>query len=889
MSLPLARLLVERGKVAPAAMDDALQRQALFGGSLDTNLLEMGLCTEDVLAQALGEVHRLPVANLEDLATRDARVGRLIPPRLAQKYGIVPLALSGRSLTVLTAARLHPLVQDEISFMLSLSLRCQIVCEARLHWLMHEWLGVELEPRFQVLAERWMGPQAPPPPAGPSPEALAARKALGRQPAEAQADEARVRDALGRIEEAERREEREREQARRGRLDLPGALRQALEARSREDLVNVLLRFSRQYFEFVGLFVINNQTILGWDAVGAEGARERIRRIRLPLSVPSVLQTVARTGARFLGPVPPSGINDELLASLGRARPRNALILPLAVRERLVGLLYADAGERAVRGAKLTDLWVFTGRLPEAFELLILRQKSAEGAEPPPPSAPAPMTEPAAAPPPVAPAPSEVSDGEVPSSWIALSEAQPPTFGPPELLPPPEAEANPPPPEEEPVFPRVEAEPSIPEGVLPALPESPAPPPSPPPAPTPAEAPVAPAQPPAPTPAPETALEKEVVPAEEPAPAVEAASLDMPRSTDRIIESPVRIDELPAELERPVNVLDGETEVVVLDSAKALAPALPVLPSPAPPPERAEIPVPPAVPSPAAAVTEPDPDMLVERWLAATGTERREIEGRLRALGEAALPALVRRFPGPLSFDVRGCHDSIPPLAEHGELLRLLLEFGPPAAQAVGQRLEDADPRVRFYAVKVIEELPAGPLVPRLSRRLYDREPFVRLAAIDALQACRKTPQFAQLLADLRARLQEADTDRRAVAAALLGNFRDRLALPGLISLLDHPSRIVARAAMESLAFITKQDLGTSKRKWLKWWKAHKDDNRVLWLIEGLRSKNRDIRFSSAREFSQLTQEYFGYFFDSDPAERDKAVRRIEAWWQEKGRFLRFD
>lgn len=887
MSLPLARLLVERGKVAPAAMDDALQRQALFGGALDTNLLEMGLSTEDVLAQALGEVHRLPVADLRDLSARDARVGRLIPPRLAQKYGMVPLALSGRSLTVLTAARLHPLVQDEISFMLSLTLRCQVVCEARLHWLMHEWLGVELEPRFQVLAERLDGLRAPAPPAGPAPETLAAREALGRLPVEPLADETRVRQALGRIEEAERQEEQRREQARRGRLDLPGALRQALEAHSREDLVNVLLRFARQYFEFVGLFVVNNQTILGWDAAGHEGARERIRRVRLPLSVPSVLQTVARTGARFLGPVPPSGINDELLASLGRARPRNVLILPLAVRERLVGLLYADAGERAIRGGKLTDLWVFTGRLPEAFERLILRQKTPESMEPSPASPPA-MT-PAAAPAPAASAPLEPPGGEVPSNWIALSEAQPPTFGSPEMLPPPEAEAGPPPPQE-PAFPRLEAVESIPEGVLPALPASPADEPPATPAPVTAEAPLVPAEPPLP---PATAMtpEKVAPQPEEPAPVVEAGSLDMPRAPARSLESPVRIDELPAELERPVNVLDGDTEVVVLDSAKALAPPLPALPPPAPPqqPQQPEgIPAPVIVPAPAN-VTEPDPDMQVDRWLATVGAERREIEGRLRAMGEAALPALVRRFPGPLSFDVRGCHDSIPPLAEHGELVRLLLEFGPPAAQAVAQRLEDPDPRVRYYAVKMIEDLPAGPLVPRLSRRLYDREPFVRLAAIDALQACRKTPQFAQLLAELRARLQEADTDRRAVAAALLGNFRDRLALPGLISLLDHPSRIVARAAVESLAFITKQDLGTSKRKWLKWWKAHKDDNRVLWLIEGLRSKNRDIRFSSAREIGQLTQEYFGYFFDSDPAERDKAVRRVEAWWQEKGRFLRFD
>ena len=101
--------------------------------------------------------------------------------------------------------------------------------------------------------------------------------------------------------------------------------------------------------------------------------------------------------------------------------------------------------------------------------------------------------------------------------------------------------------------------------------------------------------------------------------------------------------------------------------------------------------------------------------------------------------------------------------------------------------------------------------------------------------------------------------------------------------------RMVARAATESLSFITKQDFGASERKWIKWWKAHKGERRIRWLINGLNSKNRDIRFSSAQELNQITGEHFGYHFDSEKVEREQAVQRWEQWWEEKGRRMHFD
>ena len=75
----------------------------------------------------------------------------------------------------------------------------------------------------------------------------------------------------------------------------------------------------------------------------------------------------------------------------------------------------------------------------------------------------------------------------------------------------------------------------------------------------------------------------------------------------------------------------------------------------------------------------------------------------------------------------------------------------------------------------------------------------------------------------------------------------------------------------------------------IKWWKAHKGERRLHWLISGQSSKNRDIRYSSVQELNHITNEYFGYYYDSKKEEREQAVHRWEQWWEEKGRRMHFD
>ncbi len=1006
MSLELARFLVERGLVDAGRMDDVLQRQVLFGGGLDTNLLEADLLDEPTVTRALGEFHQLPVAGPELLATRDPRMPKLFPARLAQKYQVVPVAMSGRALVVLAAGRIDPLWVDEINFMLSLSVRTHLVCEARLQALMREWLGLEIEPRLAALADR-LGPlglpPAPPAPEpeieeGTSPEAAAAREALAAVvPAPAapstqadpppartvREDESRVRvaQALGTLAARDAVERARRELARSGQLSLAEAAELCLSAPDRDAIVDVLLRYSRQFMEFVGLFVVQEEALFGWDAVGSLDARERIRRVRLPRGAPSVLRTALQTGSASLGPVPSSGNNQELLQTLGRSRPLNALVAPILVHGRTVAVLYGDAGVRSIRGHRIGELLVFLSRLSEAFERLILRRKgfdpgtvpaaraSLRGlhpvSSPPPPAAVEAPVEAPAEPqddrwqaaasrtlelPVVEAPPLEVdgqagwADGGAPGAEARSTQEGLTLEGgedePLEL----EAAPGPPPapPEDETDFSslRLDAEPApkVGEDLFGAEPPAAEPPAAEPPAAEPPvpEATTAFAAPPPPPP--ELAALPELPLGEVPddymlggelSPVIEAAALDVPAAPP-VREERVRVEDvedgLPATV---VTSVDTDADVVVVDTAEDFAPGVarpeeepgpaPVLtpghpfpaavtpleledalardpgrtaPPPAAPLEALEV-VEVGPPSVSAAPPEaPDLEVLTGLALQLVGTDR-EAAVRARAelvrIGPPALAAIMPLFPGRLLFDVRGSHDRIPPLQEHGELLACLVEIGPEACPAVADRLEAPDPLVRYYAVSFLGVVPSARVVGRLAGRLYDRDARVRLTAIEVLGCYRRTPGYEAMLKSLRARLKGEDPDQQAIAAALLGNFRDVESLPDLVMLLGAGARVAARAAAESLAYITKADLGSSERRWLKWWREHKGESRVVWLIDGLRSKNRDIRFSSAQELARLTQETFGYYFDAERSDRERAVRQWERWWEEKGKHQHLD
>jgi hypothetical protein len=118
----------------------------------------------------------------------------------------------------------------------------------------------------------------------------------------------------------------------------------------------------------------------------------------------------------------------------------------------------------------------------------------------------------------------------------------------------------------------------------------------------------------------------------------------------------------------------------------------------------------------------------------------------------------------------------------------------------------------------------------------------------------------------------------RAILAAT--ELRDRGALPLLIELVAARPKDTAETARAALVDITKQDFGVQERRWRAWWADNEDVPRIRWLIEGLSSKDDDIRRTSQQELNRLTGQFLGHRHDATRAERDAGVQAWHDWWR---------
>lgn len=93
-TMPIGRLLVERGVASLEAVEEAAQSAAAVEGRLCSRLLDAGACDEGELAAALGERHGVPGVDLSrsvvDLAAVD-----LVPRAVAEGDLLLPISVEG--------------------------------------------------------------------------------------------------------------------------------------------------------------------------------------------------------------------------------------------------------------------------------------------------------------------------------------------------------------------------------------------------------------------------------------------------------------------------------------------------------------------------------------------------------------------------------------------------------------------------------------------------------------------------------------------------------------------------------------------------------------------------------------------------------------------------
>lgn len=156
----LSSLLVRDQIVGVRRIEEALQRQVIHGGDLETNLLELAAVHEDVLAQYRAQVEGLLAVTAWEVMNPDEAACRLLPAELAERHRMLPLRIEGSTLLVAVAASPPTTALDELSFLLSLDVVPRITTEMRLAVALARVYGAALPPRLGRLADR-VGPVSP--------------------------------------------------------------------------------------------------------------------------------------------------------------------------------------------------------------------------------------------------------------------------------------------------------------------------------------------------------------------------------------------------------------------------------------------------------------------------------------------------------------------------------------------------------------------------------------------------------------------------------------------------------------------------------------------------------------------------------------------------------
>lgn len=115
----LGQLIVAEGWISQEQLTGALVEQRRTGERLGAALVRLGLITEDQHVQMLSRLYRVAPLSL-DGSTISADVLKLVPPRIARKYEVIPVERTNGSLTLAVSDPTNLPALDDVAFMTGL-------------------------------------------------------------------------------------------------------------------------------------------------------------------------------------------------------------------------------------------------------------------------------------------------------------------------------------------------------------------------------------------------------------------------------------------------------------------------------------------------------------------------------------------------------------------------------------------------------------------------------------------------------------------------------------------------------------------------------------------------------------------------------------------------
>ncbi len=362
----LASTILQHDAASATLVEEALARQALHGGDLATNLLELNALSEQRLHQLQAEALGLPPAGHGALPRANKELRSWVPEEVARVHGCIPLEAGADELVVAVSSSLPEVVVTDLQAHCGRHVIQKAALAARIDEALARDYGMPLDRRFERLFAVLEGRPDP----YPSVRPRGADQAP--QPPNRFSTKGAALVQGAKSEPAPRSRHRGPYTAARAEADL-------LDATDRDTIIRAFFDFAAQYFEYAALFVVHGDIAEGWDAYGSGADSQRVNAIGVPLDLESILGRAWRTGRWQVAVLSFEGLDAALARDLRRTPGRTVAVVPVVLRERPVLLLYGDHGESDVELPQIGDLIAFAPLVSRALERLLRQRKRSQG------------------------------------------------------------------------------------------------------------------------------------------------------------------------------------------------------------------------------------------------------------------------------------------------------------------------------------------------------------------------------------------------------------------------------------------------------------------------------------------------------------------------------
>jgi len=327
----IGEILVDMKACTPDEIRAGLKTQAILGGRIGTNLLELGIIDEAQLAAALSKAHGIPCMS-GDIEPEEGAIDA-VSPQLVERYGVVPLHSDDRRLRVAVSDPRDLQSLDDLAFATGKTVEPVLAPEARLWALMRRFYGIErrlrgleVEDDLEIAGNARGARLGVPGPGGTSAE--------GQRPLS-------QRETLDLIQQ----------------MSDPVVLS------------TVLVRGAASLVGRAVFLKSHGDRAVAWLSAGRLLACE-IRGADVSLERENAFGAAAELRAPVLAPLRPTQPTARFFAALGAPAPMNALVVPVILRGRTVALLYCDAGPGGTLRDEAADVIALAACLNRRLETL---------------------------------------------------------------------------------------------------------------------------------------------------------------------------------------------------------------------------------------------------------------------------------------------------------------------------------------------------------------------------------------------------------------------------------------------------------------------------------------------------------------------------------------